>query len=63
LLVLKRKSQRVLILKMVLDDGLLNVLMVYAPHSGKPTEEHTHNRFTALLDFVQDYLSELAPEM
>jgi len=26
------------ILKMVLD-GLLNVLMVYAPHSGKPKEE------------------------
>jgi len=34
----KRHSKRVLILKMVLDNGLLNVLMVYAPHSGKPEE-------------------------
>ena len=24
---------------MVLDNGLLNVLTVYAPHSGKPEEE------------------------
>jgi len=24
---------------MVLDNGLLNVLMVYAPHCGKPEEE------------------------
>jgi len=24
---------------MVLDSGLLNVLTVYAPHSGKPEEE------------------------
>ena len=29
----------VLILKMVLDNGLLNVLTVYAPHSRKPEEE------------------------
>ena len=35
----KRHSKRVLILKMVLDNGLLNVLTVYAPHSGKPQEE------------------------
>jgi len=35
----KRHSKRVLILKMVLDNGLLNILMVYAPHSGKPEEE------------------------
>ena len=34
-----REAQRVLILKMVLDNGLLNVLPVYAPHSGKPEEE------------------------
>jgi len=31
-----RHSPRVLILKMVLDNGLLNVLTIYAPHSGKP---------------------------
>jgi len=35
----KRHSKRVLILKMVLDNGLLNVITVYALHSGKPGEE------------------------
>ena len=35
----ERHSKRVLSLRMVLDNGLLNVLMVYAPHSGKPEEE------------------------
>ena len=35
----KRHSKRVLILKMVLNNGLLNVLMVYAPHSWKLEEE------------------------
>jgi len=35
----ERHSKRVLILRMVLDNGLLNVLSVYAPHSGKPEEE------------------------
>jgi len=35
----KMHSERVLVLKMVLDDCLLNVLTVYAPHSGKPDEE------------------------
>jgi len=32
-------SKRVLILKILLDTGLLNVLTVYAPHSGKLEEE------------------------
>jgi len=32
-------SERVLVLKMVLGDCLLNVFTVYAPHSGKPDEE------------------------
>jgi len=36
--IIERRSKRVLILK-VLDNGLLNVLMVYAPHSGKLEEE------------------------
>ena len=36
---IERYRKRVLILKMVLDNGLLNVLMVYAPHSGKSKEE------------------------
>jgi len=35
----KRHSKRVLNLRMVLDNGLLNVLTVYAPHSGKSKEE------------------------
>ena len=35
----ERHSERVLILKMAMDNGLLNVLIVYAPHSGKPEEE------------------------
>jgi len=35
----KRHSERVVMLKMVLDNGLLNVLTVYAPHSGKPENE------------------------
>ena len=35
----ERRSERVLILKMVLDYSLLNVLTVYAPHSRKPEEE------------------------
>ena len=35
----ERHSERVLILKMVLDNSLMNVLTVYAPHLGKPEEE------------------------
>jgi len=35
----ERHSERVLILKMVLGDCLLNVFTVYAPQSGKPDEE------------------------
>jgi len=36
----ERHSERVVILKMVLDNGLLNVLTVCAPHSGKLEEEN-----------------------
>ena len=32
-------SKRILVLKMVLGDCLLNVFTVYAPHSGKTDEE------------------------
>jgi len=35
----ERHCKRILILKMVLENGLLNVLTVYAPHSGKLEEE------------------------
>jgi len=35
----ERHCKRVLILKMILDNGLLNVVMVYAAHSGKAEEE------------------------
>jgi len=36
---IERQSKRVLIFKIVLDNGLLNFLKVYAPHSGKPEKE------------------------
>ena len=32
----ERHSERILVLKMVLGDRLLNVFTEYAPHSGKP---------------------------
>jgi len=35
----ERHSERILALKMVLGDRLLNVFMVYGPHSGEPEEE------------------------
>ena len=35
----ERHSERILVLKMVLGDRLLNVFLVYAPHSGKSDEE------------------------
>ena len=35
----ERHSERILVLKMVLGDRLLNVFSVYAPHAGKPEEE------------------------
>ena len=34
----ERHSERIMALKMVLRDRLLNVFTVYAPHSGKPDE-------------------------
>jgi len=49
-------SERVLILKMVLDSVLLNVLMVYAPHSGKP-EEEKENFWNELFHLVELYTS------
>jgi len=36
---IERRSKRVLTLKMVSDNALLNVITVYAPHSGKLEEE------------------------
>ena len=38
-MLVERHSKRVLILKMVLDNGLLYILTVYAYHSGKTEEE------------------------
>jgi len=35
----EKHSKRVLLLRMVLDNGLLNILIVYAAHSGKPEAE------------------------
>ena len=42
---IERHSERILVLKLVPGDRLLNVFSVYAPHTGKPEEEkesHTH---------------------
>jgi len=36
---IERHSERVMIVKLVRDDGLLNVLTVYVSHAGKPEEE------------------------
>ena len=35
----ERHSERVMIVKLVIDNGLLNVFTVHAPHTGKPEEE------------------------
>ena len=35
----ERHSERIMVLKMVLGDRLLNVFSVYTPHSGRPDEE------------------------
>ena len=35
----ERHSERIMVLKMVLEDRLLNVFSVYAPYSGRPDEE------------------------
>jgi len=37
--IVERHSERILVLKIVLGDRLLNVFKVYAPHSGKPDEK------------------------
>jgi len=39
------------------------VLLLLVPaYRGCPGKTHTHNRFTAILDFVQDYPGEPVPE-
>jgi len=35
----ERRSERVMIVKLVLDERLVNVFLVYAAHAGKPDEE------------------------
>jgi len=52
----ERHSKRALILKMVLDSGLLNVLTVYTPHSGKLVDEKSFLEGSAL--FGELYTSE-----
>jgi len=53
----ERYSERMLILKMVLDNGFMNVLTVYAPHSGNP-EEEKENFWNKLFHLVSWYTSE-----
>ena len=50
-------SERVLILKMALDNSLMNLLTVYAPHYGKP-EEEKENFWNKLFHLVSWYTSE-----
>ena len=47
----ERHSERVLLLKMVFDSGLLNVLIVYSFHSGK-VEEEIERFWNELFHFV-----------
>ena len=48
-------------LKMLLDNGLLNVLMVYAPHSGKPEEEKEFlERIVPFGEFITDLDSSIS---
>jgi len=51
----ERHSERVLVLKMVLGDCLLNVFTVYAPHSGKPDEEKESFWDDVLISFGKLY--------
>jgi len=50
-------SERLLMLKMVLDNSLMNVLTVYAPHSGKP-EEEKENFWKKIVPLGELYTSE-----
>ena len=62
----ERHSKSVLNLRMVLDNGLLNVLMVYAPHSGKLKErkENFWNEVFHLMSCVpQNEMVVLAGDM
>ena len=43
-----------------LDNVLFRIELISKMHTC--THAHTHNRFTALLDFVRDYPGEPAPE-
>jgi len=59
----KRHSERVLILKMVLDNSPMSVLTVYAPRSGKP-EEQKENFWNELLSCIpQNEMVVLAGDM
>jgi len=62
----ERHSKRVLILRMVLDNGLLNILKVYAPHSEKPEKEKEsfwHEVFHLVSCIPQNKMVVLAGDM
>jgi len=44
-------------LKLILDNGLLKVFVVYAPHSGKPEEEKENfwNKVFHLMSCIPQY--------
>jgi len=61
----ERHSKRILNLRMVLDNGLLNVRTVYAPHSGKPeVEKSSWNEVFNLMSCIpQNEMVVLAGDM
>ena len=60
---MSKGSKSVLILKMVLDSGLLNVLMVYAAHSRKPEEKESFwNEVFHLLSCIPQYEIVVLPD-
>ena len=62
----KRSSEWVMILKLVVDNGLLNVLTVYVPHAGKLEEEEEKlwNALFHLLSYIpRDEMVVIAGDM
>ena len=59
----ERHSKRVLILRMVLDNGLLNIFTVYAPHSEEEKEGFWNDVFHLVSCIPQNEMVVLAGDM
>jgi len=59
----ERHSKRVLILRMALDSGLLNVLTVYAAHSEEDKESFWNEVFHLVICIPQNEMVVLAGDM